>query len=282
MNAVETRLDNLRSQQPEWAPWLAVVEAVLREVMDNKWDAAVPMAPAAPASKVPLLTEATIELRNNLVRRWFARLIGVASRSGTEALATLAPALTADLNISSLFKVALQQDSDQLKGMAAALGVDGEAFGAVMALLPAPFLQSCSRRWTPSIAAPWTEGYCPICGAWPAFAEVRGIERLQFLRCGRCGSGWQTQCLFCPFCGVTDHEALVSLVPENSTLNSVIGACKRCLGYVKTFTKLQGCPPAEVILEDLASVALDMAAAERGYKRPQGAGYMLNVEVRAK
>jgi formate dehydrogenase maturation protein FdhE len=62
-------------------------------------------------------------------------------------------------------------------------------------------------------------------------------------------------------------------------LNCVIGACKRCLGYVKTFTKLQGCPSAEVIIEDLASVALDMVAAEHGYKRPQGAGYMLNVTL---
>ena len=56
-------------------------------------------------------------------------------------------------------------------------------------------------------------------------------------------------------------------------------ACKRCLGYVKTFTTLQGSPPAKVILDDLASVELDVAAAEQGYKRPQGAGYALDVTV---
>jgi FdhE protein len=85
--------------------------------------------------------------------------------------------------------------------------------------------------------------------------------------------------LFCPYCGVTDHEELVSLVPEKSGSNSVIEACKHCLGYVKSFTRLQGSPPAEVLLEDLASVELDVAAIEQGYKRPQGTGYALTVNV---
>jgi formate dehydrogenase maturation protein FdhE len=59
----------------------------------------------------------------------------------------------------------------------------------------------------------------------------------------------------------------------------MIDACKRCLGYLKTFTKLQGSKPVNLLLDDLASVELDIAAAEQGYKRPQGAGYFLNVSV---
>jgi FdhE protein len=279
MTAVATRLQNLRSEHPEWAPWLAVVEVAVREIVDPKWDAVVPLCPAPPANSAPLLNEATLDLRKNLFTSLFAQLIGVAARSGTKSMATLVLAANADVNALDVFKAALHQNSDHLRGIASRLAVDADAFSAVAGLLPVPFLQGCNRRWQGSIAAGWTEGYCPICGAWPAFAEVRGIERLQFLRCGRCASAWQSQCLSCPYCGVTDHESLISLVPENSALNSVIGACKRCLGYVKTFTKLQGCPPAEVILEDLASVALDMVAAEHGYKRPQGAGYTLNVTL---
>jgi FdhE protein len=77
---------------------------------------------------------------------------------------------------------------------------------------------------------------------------------------------------------MTDHEQLGSLVPEKGATR-VVDACKRCLGYVKTFTTLQGSPPAKVILDDLASVDLDVAALEQGYKRPQGAGYSLDVVV---
>jgi FdhE protein len=123
------------------------------------------------------------------------------------------------------------------------------------------------------------EAYCPVCGAWPALAEVRGIERSRHFRCGRCGGEWQSRCLLCPFCGMADHNELVSLVPENSGSNAVIDACKRCLGYVKTFTMLQGSPPAKVLLDDLGSVELDVAALEQGYRRPQGNGYLLNVTV---
>jgi FdhE protein len=124
------------------------------------------------------------------------------------------------------------------------------------------------------------EGYCPVCGAWPALAEVRGIERSRYFRCGRCGGEWQSHCLLCPYCGMNDHKELVSLVPEKSGSNSVIEACKRCLGYVKTFTTLQGSLPAKVLLDDLASVDLDVAALEQGYKRPPGAGYSLNVKIK--
>jgi FdhE protein len=123
------------------------------------------------------------------------------------------------------------------------------------------------------------EGYCPVCGAWPAFAEARGIERSRHLRCGRCGSEWQGRGLYCLYCGMTDHRELVSLVPENSGSNSVIDACTHCRGYLKTFTTLQGSPPDKIILDDLASVELDVAAVEQGYKRPQGAGYLLNITV---
>ena len=123
------------------------------------------------------------------------------------------------------------------------------------------------------------EGYCPTCGAWPAFAEVRGIERNRYFRCARCGGEWQAHCLFCPYCSTTDHNELVSLVPEKNGTNSVIDACKRCLGYVKTFTTLQGTPPDKVFLDDLASAHLDVAAIEQGYRQPEGAGYSLNVTL---
>jgi FdhE protein len=59
----------------------------------------------------------------------------------------------------------------------------------------------------------------------------------------------------------------------------VIDACKRCLGYVKTFTTLQGSPPAKVMVDDLASVDLDIAALEQGYRRPAGAGYALDITI---
>jgi FdhE protein len=278
MIELDTGLQNLKSQHPEWAPWLAVVHAVLIEATDSKWEAIVPPS-AETSDKVPLLANATLHLERSLVRQMLAQIIRIACRDGTAKLATLAPVAEAELDIAELFEASLHQDSDKIKLMAAALGVDGEAFQAVGAVVPVPFLQACNRRWARTVSEGWMEGYCPVCGAWPAFAEIRGIERSRYLRCGRCGAGWQAHGLSCPYCGMTDHNELLSLVPANHALNAVIDACKRCLGYVKTFTKLQGSQPANVMVDDLASVDFDVAAAEHGYKRPPGTGYFLNVTV---
>lgn len=278
MIEVDTGLQDLKGRHPEWAPWLTVVQAVLVEAADSKWEAVVPTC-AQQSSKVPLLAGAKLNLNLGFVQRRLAQLIRIACKGGTLKMATLAKAAEADLDVLKLFKASLHQDSDQMKAMAATLGVDDEAFQAVTAILAVPFLQACNRRWGRSINEGWTEGYCPVCGAWPAFAEVRGIERSRYLRCGRCGAGWQAHCLYCPYCGMTNHEELVSLIPENSGSNCAIDACKRCLGYLKTFTKLQGSPPVKVILDDLGSVELDVVAVEQGYKRPQGAGFFLNATV---
>ena len=273
------RLRDLGREFPEWRPWLTLVEEVLRETRDPKWEACVPEPPASQARKVPLLAGAKLALEITAVGGWFERLIQTAHRSGAPKMSTLNGIQQKRVNTVDLFTFALCQNSQGLQETAIDLGVDADALQAVTLLAPIPFLQACNRRWAPAIAESWMAGYCPVCGAWPAFAEMRGIERSRYLRCGRCGSGWQALCLSCSYCGVTDHEELVSLVPEKSGANAVIEACKRCLGYVKTFTTLQGSPPAEVMVDDLASVDLDIAALEQGYGRPTGAGYALDINI---
>jgi FdhE protein len=279
MTVIDTGLEGIKRQHPEWEPWLAVIQEVLRETADAKWDAFVPDCTSSQQTKVPLLAGATVALDMRSVLRLLDQLIQTAYRSGTPKMATLEPVLHAELDVVALLRASLCQDSERLKETATILGADPEAFEAVAALLAVPFLQACNRRWSSAKRIDWMEGYCPVCGAWPSFGEVRGIERSRYFRCGRCGGEWQAHCLFCPYCGMTDHNELASLVPEKAGANSVIESCKRCLGYVKTFTKLQGSPAAKVILDDLASVDLDVAALEQGYRRPQGAGYALNATV---
>jgi FdhE protein len=282
MTAIEAGLQDLRRRHPEWEPWLAVVQEVLSETTNPEWDALVPIRTEPQQTKVPLLAGITLALEQRSIGRLLDKLIRIAHRSGTPKMATLKPALHENLDFLNLFKASLCHDRDRLGEIAARLGADAEAFQAVATLLPVPLLHACNRQWASSKSVSWTEGYCPVCGAWPAFAEVRGIERSRYFRCGRCGGEWQARALFCPYCGITDHNELVSLVPEKSGSNSVIDACKRCLGYAKTFTTLQGSPPAKILLDDLASAHLDVAALEQGYRRPEGAGYLLNVTLTEK
>jgi FdhE protein len=279
MIAPGATLEGLRRQRPEWEPWLVVVEETLREAADPGWDAAIPAATDAQRTSVPLLAGATLALEARAVRGLWERLIRIASRTGTPQMSTLKTALSEDLETMPLFTASLCQDHRLITELTAASGADAAALQAIVALLPVPFLHACNRRWASSISPGWLEGYCPVCGSWPAFAEVRGIERNRYYRCGRCGGEWHAHALQCPFCAMSDHHQLAVLVPEHGSSNDVIEACQRCLGYVKALTRLQGCPPLSVMLEDLASVDLDVAAFEHGFARQSVPGYALGNTV---
>lgn len=277
--SLNSRALDLGRKYPEWKPWLVVIEEVLREATDPTWEVFVPGLSAPHERKVPLLAGATLAPDMTTIARWWERLRRAAYRSGSPKMSTLKRAKDLRNNAATLFQSSLCQNGKWLKETAIKLGVDPEALQAVAVLIPVPFLQACSRRWAQLIVASWMEGYCPVCGAWPAFTEVRGIERRRYLRCGRCGAEWQASGFSCPFCAMTNHQELVSLVPEKGGSTRIVEACRRCLGYVKSFTVLQGGPAIGVMLDDLASVDLDVAALAQGYKRPEGAGYYLDVTI---
>ena len=126
----------------------------------------------------------------------------------------------------------------------------------------------------------WDRGYCPVCGSWPALAELVGAEKRRVLRCGRCGTWWSWLVLLCPYCGNDDHRSLGTLIPEDVRLTPAspasgesrskerIDVCERCHGYVKSIATFHSVPTSRLAAEDAATVHLDVGARERGYTRP--------------
>ncbi|HWO43350.1 MAG TPA: formate dehydrogenase accessory protein FdhE [Candidatus Eisenbacteria bacterium] len=273
-----TRLEQLSRDYPEWKPWLAVIEEVVTETRAPQWQALVPPRAGSQRPRVPLLSGTVPNMKTAHVESWVRRLIHRAAVAGVPKAASASNGDTVDL--AGLFEASVYQRVEEFDRLARGLGLDREGLEALASLIPIPFLQACGRLWAPRIAESWTEGYCPICGAWPAFAEIRGIERARYWRCGRCGSGWQGVQLVCPYCNMSDHRELESLRLEEAGSTRAIDACKRCLGYVKSFTVLQGVPSEMVMVEDIASVELDIAALDRNYRRPKGLGYALGATVR--
>ena len=278
MTSTLAAVDTLRRERPEWTPWLMVLDEVAREITAPFWDAEVPEAHDRRAPGAPMLTGAAFALQVRPLRDWLVRLFRTAARSGAPKMATLQAVSIEPVEVLSLFAASLAQDRSHIGAIAEASHADAEAFEAIAALLAVPFLQACRRRWASVAPAGWLEPYCPVCGSWPAFAEVRGIERSRAFRCGRCGSGWPALPLKCPYCANDDHEALVSLVPATAS-PAVVEACLRCQGYLKSITRLQGCGPADVAFEDLATVGLDVAALEQGFRRPHGAAHAVTVAL---
>ena len=142
-----------------------------------------------------------------------------------------------------------------------------------------PLLQTCGRGLAPELPAAWWEGYCPLCGAWPVLAEYTGLERTRQLRCGRCGTGWAVPALRCVFCSETDHENLGYLAPEEDERMRRVEVCQTCKGYLKGLTTVRPLAPWGILLDDLMTVPLDVAALERGYHRPERPGCALEARI---
>ena len=144
-----------------------------------------------------------------------------------------------------------------------------------------PLLRECATRLSSEIPPDWEPGYCPVCAAWPALAETRGIERARRLRCVRCAADWAGELLCCCFCGERDHARLGSLTPEAAGTRATADTCFSCRGYLKTVTTLAPLPAEDLLLMDFQTVELDLAARDAGFVRPPGLGAPLDVRITA-
>lgn len=113
------------------------------------------------------------------------------------------------------------------------------------------------------------EGTCPFCGggAWVAtrrtLPESHGAQRA--LVCALCAGQWEFPRIRCPACGEASPEKLPNFQdPRNEAVR--IEGCDTCKRYVKSIDlSLDARPIPEV--DDLASLPLDLWAAEEGYRR---------------
>lgn len=268
-------LSTLDAEHAEWRPLLSLVEAALAETERPVWAESVPAPEHSAAIGHPLVSGAIIRIAPGPVRRWVHRAMTIAG-AGASAAAFVDALAAGRLDPLALFEAAVAEDPDRLDGLARAAGDDHGVLRVVGPIVAMPMLHACRQAWTPLVPAAWAEGYCPICGGWPALAEARGLDGQRRLRCGRCGGDWRTERLRCPFCGERGHEHLGSLVSEGPAQQSV-DVCERCRHYVKTLTTLVPIRPEHVFLQDLATLVLDVTALERGYQRPAAKGRRVTV-----
>ena len=271
-------LSTLDAEHAEWRPLLSLVEAALAETERPVWAESVPAPQHSAALGQPLLSGAIIRIAPGPVRRWVHRAMTIAG-AGASATPFVDALATGRLDPLALFEAAVAEDPDRLDDLARAAGDDHGVLRVVGPIVAMPMLHACRQAWTPLVPAAWAEGYCPICGGWPAFAEARGLDGQRRLRCGRCGGDWRTERLRCPFCGERGHEHLGSLVSEGPERQSV-DVCERCRHYVKALTALVPIRPEHVFLQDLATLVLDVIALERGYCRPAAKGRRVEVIAR--
>jgi FdhE protein len=248
-----TRSQEIARTTPQWRPWLRRLDAAIEEDAARRFDAMRVVLDPHPTPRAPRLRGARLEVPRGAAVPWLARSLGraVARRHGLDALA-----------------FAVQGDATRLEALAVVVGRGGDGLAARAAACAVPVLHAFRRRVEGGPRTDAVAGTCPTCGAWPSLAESRGLERARRLRCGRCGDDWPHAWLRCVFCGEDDHRKQGSLVPESGGEARRVETCASCRGYVKTTATVGGLAPESVPLEDLATVDLDVAAIDRGFRRP--------------
>jgi FdhE protein len=271
------RLTALDGQHPEWRPLLAVIGEALRESDDPRWMRLVPTLTHSGLAGQPLLDGAVIKAQPKFVGRWIRRILDVAAAAGTEVKPLTRGIASGSLDPLLFFEIALSHDVHRLDELGRLVRDDRGVLHALSPLIARPLLFACRRKWADRVPGDWTEGHCRICGRGPALAELRGLDGSRQLRCAGCGGEWGATCLRCPFCGEADHEQLGSLMSPESFERHAIDVCESCGRYVKTITTLTPIPPEDVVLEDLATLVLDLVAIERGYQRRAPRGVAVSV-----
>lgn len=108
---------------------------------------------------------------------------------------------------------------------------------------------------------------CPFCERKPGLGVLRplGDGGQRSLICSFCLGEWEFRRILCPGCGEENHAKLPVYTAEE--LKHVrVEACDRCRSYIKTVDMTKS-GRAEPVVDEMASIPLDLWAAKQGYTK---------------
>ncbi len=246
---------------PAWQPWLDLLDVALEESGTGAWSSvATPRADREAGA--PVMHGAALRVDPSRARRLVRQLADIA---GVRA--------AGEIDAAAAIRAAIARDARALEEMAGRCDSSLDAFATVAQVAAMPLLTGAAQTLDAREASEWQRGYCPVCGAWPSLAEIRGIERERRLRCGCCGGDWPLPLLHCAFCDELDHGKLGALQPEGDEQLRRVETCETCRGYLKAVTTYAPLALRTLVLLDLTTVPLDFVAQDRGYARPVRPGW---------
>jgi FdhE protein len=270
---VRAELDRLAAARPSLLPPLRWLREILPDLLPPAdFSPNLPLdserARVKLSSGVPLLRgEAPALDAEAFRRRWQRACAALEALQADGAAAALAAAMRSGrLDPAALAGAVLAGQPEAVRERVEGLGLDPGLAATLLRFALFPVFTALEAALAPLRAgAGWQRGCCPTCGSWPVLGEFRGLDQSRFLRCGLCAAGWEVPRLWCVFCGNRDHEQLRFLHGEGEDTRYRALVCGACRGYVKMVYTLSALPPLPLLLADVATLHLDLAAAERGY-----------------
>ena len=278
-NAVEAARDKLAQlgeQRPELQELAATNGALLRAMYTYEIPPPrVDIDPAHAATKgeggIPRLRGEPIGFDHTAVHAQFLRLCRVMAGQGNHFATELEHATRkGSFPIGDLATEVVAGDPLVVTARAGDLGLDAGLAGMLLRLALFPSMVYLAGELSPLLkTTAWRRGYCPFCGSWPLLGEYRGLELTRWLRCGLCATEWEVDRVLCCFCNNRAPQDLTNLAAEGEEQKQRAVACERCRCYVKQISTLAPIPPVQLLVADLATLHLDLAALQRNYTAPQ-------------
>jgi FdhE protein len=269
----QAELDRLSRERPALAAHAALLRELLATLVPPAQPAALPLltreqARAKREGGVPLLRGETLRLDPGGCRtRWLSVCAAVGRHPDGDTARRLAATVRGgSLDVDELLGEVLAGRPEGVHARAEALSLDPGLTATVLRLTLLPDLAALHAALAPLVEGlPWERGCCPTCGSWPLLGEYRGLEQRRVLRCGLCTAGWEVPRLFCPFCGNRDHRQLGYFGVTGEEGGCRASTCDSCRGYVKMVTPLAPLSAPRLLVADLSTLHLDLAAADRGF-----------------
>ena len=150
------------------------------------------------------------------------------------------------------------------KAGAPPIHADGTGLESVLVEAMKPFLtRSADAIMAKSDFAGWTRGTCPLCAGEPEFAVITpAADRV--LICGRCLARWRFHQVTCPFCLNPDRKRITSFASRDGQYR--LYACDVCQRYLKAYDARRASRPVMPAVDGVATLPLDAAAIQKGYK----------------
>ena len=194
------------------------------------------------------------------------RLLRVVEQSGPAKLGEAARKLAArdEQSHLQLLSVFWENTSWENTGNAPAAGTDNFFARAYLQPYAVGIRTRARLRWSGPTAF-----VCPFCKRKPGLGVLRplGEGSQRSLICSFCLAEWEFRRIVCPACGEEDPLKLPVYAAEE--LQHVrVEACDSCKCYIKT-VDLTKSGLGEPVVDEMASVALDLWASEHGYAKLQ-------------
>ena len=170
-----------------------------------------------------------------------------------------------ELDPQMVFLSLIKGDHQLFQTTATRIGADHQALAFLAYHSIQPSIEFCATQLAHYLdsEAIWRKGHCPVCGSAPGLA-VLDKEGRRVLSCSFCRHQWQAPRIFCAFCENTKTDELRYFFAEEEK-DLRVDVCDHCRKYLKSVDSREASRPVFPPLEQVASLHLDMIAAEKGF-----------------